>query len=58
VPLQSPITGPLLDFYLYENRLSSFDYINGMNLIDLQEAFESPIVLDNIVGFKFKTTLG
>ena len=57
VPLQLPFTGPLLDFYLYENRLSTFDYINGLNLVDLVATFPNQETLSNIIAFKFKVNI-
>lgn len=55
VPLKAPITGPLLNFFIYQNQLSSFDYIDDLNLVDLLGAFPSRATLANLVGFRFRS---
>lgn len=57
VPLHLPISGPLLTFYLYENNFSTFDYINGLNIVNLSSTFPNGSTLTNLVGFRFKTNL-
>jgi hypothetical protein len=57
IPLGLPLTGPLLEFYLYENNLSTFDYINNLNIIGLENTFGNVTTLNNLIGFKFKVNL-